>query len=106
MQNETIVMVKTRYLPRSGTTSFRQKKKNNNKVRKKKKKKRKEELNMIFVLPSDVGGMMSKSSKKKRVKASRMEMHRVIFSPEFDESMNTGTVRKDMLTQGTIKLTI
>ena len=31
---------------------------------------------------SDVGGMISASSKKNTVRDSRMEMHSVIFSPE------------------------
>jgi len=30
---------------------------------------------------SDVGGMMSASSRKKTVRDSRIEMHRAIFSP-------------------------
>jgi hypothetical protein len=75
IDNDTIVIVNTRYFPSRGTTS-------------------------------DVGGIMSNNSKKKRVKARRIDMHKVIFSPELLDKLNTSTVRKDMLTHGTIKLTI
>ena len=50
MERVTSIMVKSRYLPMSGTTS-------------------------------DVGGMISASSRKKTVSESRMEIHKVIFSP-------------------------
>lgn len=49
---------------------------------------------------------MSRRSRKKRVSASKIEIHRVTFSPDSDERINTGTVRNDILTHGTIKLTI
>jgi hypothetical protein len=55
---------------------------------------------------SDVGGIMSSRSKKKRVNASIIEIERVIFSPEFDDKRNTSIVRKAMLAHGTIRLTI
>ena len=61
---------------------------------------------MLENIPSEVGGIMSSSKRKKRVSASKIEMHRVTFSPDSDERMNTGTVRKDMLTHGTIRLTM
>lgn len=49
---------------------------------------------------------MSNKSKKKSVNASKIEIHKVTFSPELAESKNTGTVKKDILTHGTIKFTI
>jgi hypothetical protein len=75
MESESMVIVKTRYLLRRGTTS-------------------------------DVGGMMSSSSRKKRVKASIIEIERVIFSIELEDSKKTRIVRNAMLAQGTISETM
>jgi hypothetical protein len=55
---------------------------------------------------SDVGGIMSNKSKKKSVNASIIEIESVIFSPEFDDKRNTRIVKKAMLADGTIRLTM
>ena len=75
IDNDTIVMVKTRYFPSNGTTK-------------------------------DVGGIMSSKSIKNKVSASKIEIHNVIFSPEFVDNMNTKTVKNDMLTHGIITFII
>ena len=66
MDKVTRIMVKSRYLPISGTTS-------------------------------DVGGMISASSRKKTVRDSRIEIHREIFSPStqirYDTTLNIHIVR-------------
>ena len=41
---------------------------------------------------------------KKNLKANKIDMHNVTFSPELEESKNTKIVKNDILTQGVIKL--
>ncbi len=52
---------------------------------------------------SDVGGIISRNGKKNKVNARRIDMQRVIFSPDFVDSENTMIVIKPKLMHGIIK---
>jgi hypothetical protein len=54
----------------------------------------------------DVGGIMSRKGRKNSVNASKIEMHRVIFSPDLVDKLNTTIVRKPKLRHGMIRLIV
>ena len=53
-----------------------------------------------------VGGIISRNGKKNSVNASRIEIHKVIFSPLLIDKQNTTIVRRPKLTHGIIKFIV